>query len=220
MIRRCFQSDLNLGFARVGYRGRLVNYFGGIRRYAPPDQYSLNFAYEHIRQAGLDPCCLFFCTLNSHYPWHSPTAAVDDWRTLDDTGGRTAWPGGEAETAVERYLGAIRYQLDYVLGFVAAHADEDLLVVVFGDHQPPFLTQEHMGKHTPVHVIGKNAALMDVFYEHGFLPALNVAGRSPREIKHEGFLSLLLKGMQAAYGTNDALKLDYKPNGATLFDAP
>jgi hypothetical protein len=219
MIERCFRSDINIDFRSLDYRGRLVNYFGILQRYAPPDQYSLNFAYERIREANVAPYFLFFCTLNSHLPWNSPAAAVSDWRDLNDAGFQAAWSAPDADSAL-RYRGAIRYQLDYILQFLSSHADEDLLVVLFGDHQPPLLTRERMGKQTPVHVIAKHPVLMSILYEHGFVPTLNLADGRPRDFRHEGFLSLFLKGMQAAYGTNSGLEIDYKEHGVALFNEP
>jgi len=213
-IDRCFQSDLNVTFDSMGYRGPLVNYFGGVRLYSPLDQYSLSYAYELAARESARPFSLFFCTLNSHYPWESVGEVVADWRSLDDPAAPLRACSGSTQ---ERYRASIRYQLDYTLGFVLERAEEDVVFVVFGDHQPPMITEERMGKQTPVHVIARDPELIDTFLEHGFAPRLNLMGAEARPIKHHGFLSLFLKGMQAAYGVAD-VRVDYREHGVGLFD--
>jgi phosphoglycerol transferase MdoB-like AlkP superfamily enzyme len=213
-IDRFFQSDVDITFDSLGYRGPLVNYFGVVRLYSPLDQYSLSHGYERAAREASGPFSLFFCTLNSHYPWESVGEVVADWRSLDDPAAPLhSCRGG----ATERYRAAIRYQLDYVLRFVHERADDDVVFVVFGDHQPPLITEKRMGKQTPIHVIARNAQLIDVFLEHGFAAGLDLTGAEPRPIRHQGFLSLFLKGMQAAYGVAD-VPVDYRADGVALFD--
>ena len=120
-------------------------------------------------------------------------------------------------SAPERYRAAIGYQLDYVLRFVRERADDDAVFVVFGDHQPPMITDKRMGKQTPVHVIARNQKLIDVFLEQGFAAGLDLTAKEPRPIRHQGFLSLFLKGMQAAYGAAGA-PVEYREGGVGLFD--
>ena len=214
-IDRCFRSDRNFDFNSLAYRGPRVNYFGMLT--SPPDQYSLNFAYNAARETGCAPFSLFFCTLNSHLPWNSPTEVVDDWRTLNDPRQQLALgPGGAGSE--ERYAAAIRYQLDFILRFALEHADDDLVIVVFGDHQPPILTPEHMGKQTPLHVFGHNETLMKVLSGHGFVPKIDLTGLEPAAIRHEGFLSLFLGALQAAYGTEADRPVAYREHGEMLFE--
>jgi hypothetical protein len=81
------------------------------------------------------------------------------------------------------------------------------------------ITPERMGKQTPVHVLSRNAALVEEFLEHGFADRLDLTGIAPRAIRHEGFLSLLMRGLHAAYGGGRRLELPYRERGAPLFDA-
>jgi hypothetical protein len=213
-IDRCFQSDSDITFDSLGYRGPLVNYFGVVRLYSPLDQYSLNHAYEHALRDASGPFSLFFCTLNSHYPWEAVGEVVADWRSLDDASTPLHPCRGNAQ---ERYRTAIGYQLDYVLSFVRERAGDDTVFVVFGDHQPPMITEQRMGKDTPVHVIARNPQLIEVFLEHGFAACLDLTRADPQSMRHQGFLSLFLKGMQAAYGAAD-VSVDYRAQGVGLFD--
>jgi hypothetical protein len=117
---------------------------------------------------------------------------------------------------IERYNSAIRYQLDYILRFATDRAADAPLVVLFGDHQPPLITPQHMGKETPVHILSPDQALIDVSLSHGFVPTLDLTNERPQSIRHEGLLSLLMKAMQAAYGTERGLEVIYREHGAKV----
>jgi hypothetical protein len=211
-IDRCFQTDCKITFESLDYRGPLVNYFGVVRLYSPLDQYSLNHAYE-LASEREEPFSLFFCTLNSHFPWEASGEVAADWRSLDAPSAPLRVCSGPAP---ERYRAAISYQLENVLSFALHHADDDLVLLVFGDHQPPIITEKRMGKQTPVHVIARNQELVDVFLEHGFAACLDLTGAEPRSIRHQGFLSLFIKAMQKAYGAAD-VPVEYREDGVALF---
>lgn len=212
-VDRCFQPQVRIGFGDLRYVGPTVNFFGAIRLHSALDQFALNFGYERALEGGR-PFSLFFCTLNSHYPWHSPAGAADDWRALNTpTFTSVSDPRGPL---VDRYNGAIRYQLDYILRFANARATDAPLIILFGDHQPPMITPEHMGKETPVHILSRDQSLIDVFLSHGFVPTLDLTDEHPRPIRHEGALSLLMKAMNAAYGTEPGLAVAYRGQGAMI----
>lgn len=214
-VDRCFQPHVRVGFDDLGYLGPTVNFFGSVRLHSALDQFALNFGYERALGVG-EPFSLFFCTLNSHYPWSSSGKATDDWRALNV-------PAVEGETessrhTIDRYNEAIRYQLDYIFRFAVDRAAHAPLIILFGDHQPPTITPVQMGKETPVHVVSKDQTLIDVFLSHGFAPRLDLTGERPRLIRHEGSLSLLMKAMQAAYGAEPGLDVPYRQRGAMVFE--
>jgi hypothetical protein len=213
-INRCFQSDLTIDFESLGYSGPLVNFFGVVQLFSPLDQFSLNYAYERASSSGPGPFSLFFCTLNSHYPWESVGEVVGSWRSLNDADAPLHRCSGNKR---ERYRASMRYQLDYVLRFVYERANDDVVYVIFGDHQPPMITERAMGKQTPVHVIARNRDLVNVFLEHGFVEGFALSGKDPVPMKHQGFLSLFLKAMQTTYGAESA-SFDYCKEGVRLFD--
>jgi hypothetical protein len=153
--------------------------------------------------------------LNSHYPWRTHPPIVDDWRSLDDPALQLLQ--GAERSAHAGYASAITYQLEFLLRFVTDRADDAPLVILFGDHQPPLITPEKMGPQTPVHVISKNRTLIEAFENDGFARALDLTGKTPRAIHHEGFLSLLMRAMHAAYGTTRGLEIPYRERGAALF---
>jgi len=214
-VDRCFHAQRRIGFDDLDYVGPKVNYLGIVRRYSPIDQFSLNRAYERARDQG-DPFSLFFCTLNSHYPWHSIAEATDDWIGLNEPGVDVL--GEPAGELIDRYNAAIRYQLDYLMRFARDRANDEPLIILFGDHQPPFITPEPLGKYTPVHVICHDQALIEAFLAHGFADTLDLSHMHSTTIRHEAFLSLLMQGLQSAWGTTTGLDLPFRERGASVFE--
>lgn len=214
-VDRCFQPHAKIGFDDLGYVGPTVNFFGALRLHSALDQFALNFGYERAREGG-GPFSLFFCTLNSHFPWHSPAEAADDWRALNAP--TATLDQDPHRPAIDRYNSAVRYQLDYLLRFAVDRAADAPLIIMFGDHQPPTITHERMGKETPVHILSRDQSLIDVFLSHGFLPTLDLTDKHPRPIRHEGALSLLMRAMHTAYGAEPGLDVPYRERGARIFD--
>ncbi|MGI9270616.1 MAG: sulfatase-like hydrolase/transferase [Woeseiaceae bacterium] len=216
-IDRCFRPQRKFDYDSLNFAGTNHDFFVQNDLFAPPDQYSLNFAYETLKDVEPDPFSLFFCTLNSHYPWTSDVRLVDNWKSLNDPAikyNRSSESGNQDQD----YKGAISYQLEYILDFAARNADDDLLLVIFGDHQPPFITAEDMGKETPVHIISRHPKLLQHFTQHGFSNQLDLCGETPAAIKHEGFLSLLIGAMSAAHGATPDMAVPYQPDGTRITD--
>ncbi len=217
-LKRCFQSHHLFDFESLSFRGPCYRYLGQKHIYSAPDQYALNFAYTAATKDPRQPFSLFFCTLNSHYPWNSPGSAVANWQELNEQ----SYPiekGKMRSNLSERYASAIRYQLDYLVNFLGAHVEDNLLTVVFGDHQPPFVSGEATGTLTPVHVLSRNKELIQVFESHGFVPSADLDRAELNPIRHEGFLSLLMKAMDLTYGSGSGETIKYLPTGSELFDA-
>lgn len=214
-IDRNFRPQQKFDFEKLNYTGDTHRFFVPNDLYAAPDQYSLNYAYDSLKAAGAAPVSLFFCTLNSHYPWPSHLEAVDDWRQLNQkTGKQNRKP---ADSNIRgNYVRAIRYQLDYLTRFVADNADDDIVLIAFGDHQPPVITPEAMGRFTPLHVIARDKSLLDSFYDHGFSRSINPVDSGGTPIAHQGFLSLFMRALNRAYGRDPTLELDFRESGVDL----
>ena len=217
-IDRIFRPQRKFDFDSINYSGDAHTFFVPNDLYAAPDQYSLNYAYNDLRQSLESPFSLFFCTLNSHFPWSSDLELAEDWRQLNhnDQRGRQSVAHQDSRTG---YTHAIRYQLDNLSCFIADNADDDLLIIAFGDHQPPVIAPEAAGKLTPVHVISRRPELLQHFFRHGFTNSPDLFGARIESIRHEGLLSLLIGAMNAALGKDRSLDIDYRPAGARLLDA-
>lgn len=198
-IRRNFQADVMIDFDGLDYSGPTLPYMGLAHRFAPPDQYALNAAYERAK-AGDAPFSLFFLTLNSHFPFDAPAAKVDDWRTLNDRELHLDVDATAETDTTSRYVAAMHYELDVVADFVTEHADDDTVFVVFGDHQPPFVATDDMGVATPVHIFSRDAGLVARFVEGGYAPGLAPDTDTATATRHEAFMPLFLEAMAHRYG--------------------
>lgn len=182
---------------------------------APPDQFVLNAAREELLTEANKPLVLFFITQNSHYPWQPLPEMVDDWHTLNQPS-----PDGEPE-AIEalthadtrqHYLDAVDYTLDMLTEFVLNGDDEDAIYVLVGDHQPPRVSRRDDGYETPVHIISRDAALIDNLAEFGFEPGGVVTAPAP-PLHHEGLYSMLVRLLVETYGVRPEAAPAYLPEG-------
>ncbi len=201
--------DRQVGFDDLGYRGPKMGW--GL----VPDQYSAAHTREHVLSRTPRPLFFNFHMVSSHAPWEEVPEIVADWRTLNDVPGEAPdAKAGSPYTALKRfvrttrnfahmelsgelgarYTGAILYELDVVEQHLATLSD-DALVIVLGDHQPPFVTSEMKSYDTPVHVLARDPALLEELRSHGFRDGLRLDANDPTATTHEGLYSLLVRGL-------------------------
>lgn len=187
---------------------------------APPDQFSLNYARETIKSEASGPYLFFTITQNSHYPWTPLPELVDSWQTLNRPGTNPP-PSSELIEHSERrqnYWNAIEYQLELLTDFVLSEPNEDAIIVIMGDHQPPRVSRREDGWDTPMHVIAKDGNFIASFEDYGFTKGLAVWEPEPT-FRHEGFRSLFVRLLLAAYGEGETLP-PYLPGGVSLEERP
>jgi hypothetical protein len=96
------------------------------------------------------------------------------------------WP--DLTNASEGYVAAIRYDLTVIAAFIRQYVQKDALIVVLGDHQPNVqLTGKQQPWLVPVHVISRNAELLNPFQKRGFRPGL-IPRQPPPHHGMESFL--------------------------------
>ena len=210
LIQQNLQYDVGIEWTSLDYVGQKCSY---LLRTSPPDQYSLNKADQIITNNQKTPHSLFYSTLNSHTPFNTPIDIVPDWKSLNNTPFETAT---NEKNKFDKYTLAINYQLKNLFDFIEKDEDPDTIYVLFGDHQPPGITKTAMGSSTPVHIICKNKELTLPFLREGFNEGLVPENPAHTNIKHEGFFSLFMQGLNMAYGEDSNLDLPYLPNGIQL----
>ena len=200
-------------FDDLNYKGKLYGVLP-----APADQYSLNFAYDFISRQPNEPFILFFISLNSHHPFDSPHRAADDWRLLSQTNDAKGLKTGDRtkNTVDQNYLRSINYQLDYLTKFIIRNGSEKDLFILIGDHQPPVLANRSHSYDTPVHIISKDADLIENFGKYNFNEGLTVKGKNEPSLKHAGFHSIIMRELIHSYGTKCHDEPDYFPDGVNL----
>ncbi len=198
-----------LRFSDMQYSGPLYGWGP-----APPDQYAIHYSYEFINQKKDAPYVFFFISQNSHYPWNPLPNFVGDWRTLNST---PPLPD-EPEITIPhaelrgRYMASIEYELTQLVDFIIGNGDDDDIFILVGDHQPSRVARRDDGQDTFIHVISKDAALIEAFYEFGFIPGLATSTVEPT-MHHAGFYTLFMRILLQQYGVNQETLPDYLPEG-------
>jgi hypothetical protein len=199
-VKNAYPMDSFVKWGDIQYNGKLLN------STCAPDQYSLWKGMEIIESKYTEPKISLFSTLNSHCNWHSPLAIEDDYQRINgnndfETTSNTNKP------RKENYVSSIIYQLETVFDYV--YKNPDKIYIIFGDHQPPFITSDSVGFETPLYVLSTNKNLIDRFRQEGFNEDLSSLKNN---IKHEGFYSLFMKSFLPVYA-NSGATLPILPNG-------
>lgn len=186
---------------------------------SPPDQYVLNYARETYLNRIDQPLFFFMITQNSHYPWIPQPTFVEDWRTLNQPAatGEASAPAVDPEAIShsirrQNYMKAVEYQLRTLTDFVLHSDDKSSLYILVGDHQPPRVSRDADGWATPIHLLSRDAGLIQAFEEYGFVPGLTVKSLDT-ELHHEGIYSLLMRVLLERFGKQPLTLPAYLPSG-------
>jgi phosphatidylglycerophosphate synthase len=142
-----------------------------------PDQYTF-LALQNRELAKRDRPALFaeVDLISSHAPWTRIPRLI----AWDDVGDGSIFdhiPAEESTQGVRAAYGqSIEYSLRTVFSFVERYGDDDLVLVVLGDHQPAtVVTGQGAGHDVPISVIAHDPKVMDQIagwgWQDGLLPS-------------------------------------------------
>jgi len=149
----------------VGYKGPRFGYP------TMPDQYTLDaFHRLELARDRRPPVMAEIDLITSHAPWsRTPRmidqAAVGDGSVYDGMPEQLPseadiWPSPERVKAA--YGESIEYSLEAFVSFVTTYGDDDLVVVLLGDHQPATIVSgEDAGHDVPVAIVARDPAVLD-----------------------------------------------------------
>lgn len=161
------------------YRGKPYNYV------TMPDQFTLaQFQKFERDNKNRTPVMAELALLSSHAPW-TPVPTMIDWGSVGDGSvfSEEASSGDSAETVWQdrdRVLRQFRESIEYVLSSLTSYAqtygDEDLVMLVIGDHQPmPYVTDNAESRDVLTHIIAKDPSVIDAIshwqWSAGMLPS-------------------------------------------------
>lgn len=165
--------DVIYGRDLLAYQGPEFGWWG------IPDQFALaRLDVLERSSASRSPLFAVFPTSTSHAPFGPVPPFLPEWsRALQSDGYRpedvASAAAPELTNLAPSYLRAIAYGYDTLAGYVRAHAGENLVTIVIGDHQPPAAVSGRTASHdVPVHVIASRPALLRRLRESGFRPSL------------------------------------------------
>ncbi len=164
----------------LGYHGQPFNWI------TMPDQFTLSALQTLERKVGVrKPLMAEIALISSHAPW-TPLPQMVDWQQLGDGQIFNQARVGDAPEVVwqnterirEQYRKSIEYALSNIISYSLRYADDNLVLLVLGDHQPsPFVTEESASHEVLVHLISRDAKLMQAVagwqWTEGLLPADN-----------------------------------------------
>jgi phosphatidylglycerophosphate synthase len=150
-----------------------------------PDQYTL-LALQHRELAKRHRPPLFaeVDLISSHAPWTRipqliPWDDVGDGSIFDSVPAEESTQAslfGDAKRARAAYGHSIEYSLSAIFSFVQRYGDDDLVLVVLGDHQPATVVTGQDASHdVPISVIAHDPKVMDQIagwsWQDGMLPS-------------------------------------------------
>jgi hypothetical protein len=165
------------------YRGPWFNFD------SMPDQYTLS-AFQRAERAnpGHTPVLADIALLSSHTPW-TPLPRLIPWSDVGD--GSVYGPmarHGASPDAIWRdpgrvrdaYRNAVEYSLSCLISYVETYGDDNLVLVVLGDHQPtPLITGAGASRDVPISVIARDPAVLDRISGWGWQDGLRPGKDAP-----------------------------------------
>ncbi|MEO7261208.1 MAG: CDP-alcohol phosphatidyltransferase family protein [Jatrophihabitantaceae bacterium] len=163
--RSFYHYDKTYDARNVGYAGPKFSYA------AMPDQYTLAaLQRRELAVADRAPVMAEIDLVSSHTPW-APLPRLVDWGKVGDG---SVFDGmaqqGQSPEVVWRdptqvraaYGRSIEYSLDTLVSFVQAYPDDDLVLIVLGDHQPATIVSgSGASRDVPITIIAHDPAVLD-----------------------------------------------------------
>jgi phosphatidylglycerophosphate synthase len=139
-----------------------------------PDQYTLE-ALRRRELSGPSPLFAEVDLISSHAPWEKVPRLIG-W---DDVGDGSVFNRVPAR-ARAGYFRSIEYSLRTVLSFVRRYGDDDLVLVVLGDHQPATtITGQGASHDVPISLIARDPRVIDRIAGWGWQDGLRPGPRAP-----------------------------------------
>jgi phosphatidylglycerophosphate synthase len=150
-----------------------------------PDQYTLLALHRReLAKRHRAPLFAEVDLISSHAPWTRIPRLIS-WDDVGDGSIFHRIPAeestqaalfGDAERARAAYGQSIEYSLSTLFSFVQRYGDDDLVLIVLGDHQPATLvTGQGAGHDVPISVVARDPKVMDRIagwgWEDGMLPS-------------------------------------------------
>jgi sulfatase-like protein len=159
------------GGERLDYRGPPFGWFD------IPDEFALaKFDALEAGKPARPPLFMFFPTISTHTPFRPTPPYQADWTRMltDRPFDQPALDRSFDEQADWLHLGpsyvdAMTYTYATLSGYLRAHANRDLVLILLGDHQPPALVSgEGAPWDVPVHIITSRGDVLDALVAKGF----------------------------------------------------
>jgi hypothetical protein len=165
------------------YDQRNVGYSGPSFSYASmPDQYTLAaFQRNELAQPHRSPVMAEIDLVSSHGPW-APLPRMVDWSAVGDGSIFADMPAqgqspdellGDPDKTKAAYGQSIQYSMSTLISFVETFADDNLVVVAVGDHQPAAVVSgPGASRDVPITIIAHDPDVMRRVASWGWQPGM------------------------------------------------
>ena len=173
-----YNFDEIYGASRLDYRGPEFGWF------AVPDQFTLAKFDALEKNAGTrPPLFVFFPTISTHFPFIPTPPYQTDWSRMFL---EHPYDGPSIVRAYAQqpdwthfgpgYVNAIGYDYATIAGYLRLHANQDLVMILLGDHEPAAaVSGEKASWDVPVHVIASRPEILERLLARGFRAGLTPA---------------------------------------------
>lgn len=197
----------------LGYQGNPFNWV------TMPDQYTLAaFQERELKKESRRPVMAEIALISSHAPW-TPVPQLIDWGLVGDgtVFNAQALSGDSPEEVWKnnarirlQFRLSIQYALENIVSYLSNYGDDNLVVLVMGDHQPaPLVTGGTNNRDVPVHLITRDSTVIESVshwsWTESLLPAADAPVWRMNEVRDQ-FVSAFYKA-PAATGIQPSLHL-------------
>jgi hypothetical protein len=172
------------------YDGPSLGYHGPKFGYAPvPDQFTLaTLARRELTPGPRPPLMAEVDLVSSHTPWAPLPRLLDPAALGDGSAYQAVFDQAASADAVwsdparvqQAYADSVAYSLDSLVSFVESARDDNLVLVILGDHQPAAVISGEGASHdVPVSVVAKDPAVLDRIDGWGWAAGLRPGSGAP-----------------------------------------
>ena len=177
-----YEYDTVYDSRNMGYRGPR---FGWSRM---PDQYTLAQFQRQVYAKRQQPLMAELTLTSSHEPW-TPVPEMIDWDEVGDGSvfaemakrgeARGKLWKDAAKTRIE-YARSVAYSMESLVSWAQKYGDENLVLVMFGDHQPmPIVSGANASHDVPITIVAHDPAVLDRIAGWGWSDGLKPAQDAP-----------------------------------------
>jgi hypothetical protein len=180
----------SLGYDQI-YGAKDLGYQGPRFSWASmPDQYTLS-KFEGIERSPRNhhPVMAEITLVSSHAPWE-PIPRLVGWDDIGDGSvfETMAAPGDPPEAILTRnptrvraaYRASIEYSLSTLISYVETYGDDNLVLVILGDHQPsPIVTGRNASRDVPISIVARDPSVFERIAPWGWQEGLQPDPQAP-----------------------------------------
>ena len=191
-----------------------------------PDQWSLDYAFTNHWSRNPRPRLLHFFAVSTHFAWEPPPRITEDVAELEEPQPaflETRPDYVELALTVPQgwkrdYFVTVAYEWELLLNAFRRRIEPGFIALIFGDHQPPFITDGQGDSDVALHVVTDVPALPEPLAAAGFSTGGEIAWepKAATAFRMEAIYPFVLSLLTADPGE----PLEYSPTGIAVPELP